>query len=132
MKLIFCVKIEEPLIPQGFIDIEKERKLQYLWYHSFVRLWCGQQDSICIFARGAKIMVLPPSSRRQATVHRTVAFRWVRVLYYLPTKKREAKPPSFSLVRMTGLDLHFCPWGKNYGVAAVQPAASDSPPDCRI
>ena len=25
------------------------------------------------------IKVLPPSSRRQATVHRTVAFRWVRI-----------------------------------------------------
>ena len=37
-----------------------------------------------------------------------------------------------NMVRMTGLDLHFCPWGKIYGVAAVQPAASDSPPDCRI
>ena len=33
----------------------------------------------------------------------------------------------------TGLDLHFRPgMGENEGVAAVVPAASDSPPDCRI
>ena len=33
----------------------------------------------------------------------------------------------------TGLDLHFRPgMGENEGVAAVEPAASDSPPDCRI
>jgi hypothetical protein len=36
-----------------------------------------------------------------------------------------------SMVRVTGLDLHFYPWGKNYGVAAVQPAASGTRP-CRI
>ena len=35
MKLIFCVKTAEPLIPQWFWGIEKERKLQYLWYHNF-------------------------------------------------------------------------------------------------
>ena len=35
MKLIFCVKTAEPLIPQGFWSIEKERKLQYQWYHNF-------------------------------------------------------------------------------------------------
>ena len=35
MKLIFCVKIAESIIPQGFLDIEKERKLQYQWYHNF-------------------------------------------------------------------------------------------------
>jgi hypothetical protein len=32
-------------------------------------------------------------------------------------------------VRMTGLDLHFCPEGKNNRVAAVQPAASNAPPE---
>jgi len=43
---------------------------------------CGAGDNRTRFAflSMAKIMVLPPSSRRQATVHRTVAFRWVRVL----------------------------------------------------
>ena len=35
MKLIFCVKTEETFIHQGFSDTEKERKLQYLWYHNF-------------------------------------------------------------------------------------------------
>ena len=27
--------MSEALIPQGFLDIEKERKLQYQWYHNF-------------------------------------------------------------------------------------------------
>ena len=35
MKRIFCVKTAETLIPQGFWNIEKERKLQYQWYHNF-------------------------------------------------------------------------------------------------
>ena len=35
MKLIFCAIMSEALIPQGFLDIEKERKLQYHWYHNF-------------------------------------------------------------------------------------------------
>ena len=35
MKLIFCVKTAEPLIPQGFLQKEKERKLQYQRYHNF-------------------------------------------------------------------------------------------------
>ena len=35
MKLIFCVKTAEILILQGFSEIEKERKLQYRWYHNF-------------------------------------------------------------------------------------------------
>ena len=35
MKLIFYAIISETLMPQGFLDIEKERKLQYLWYHNF-------------------------------------------------------------------------------------------------
>ena len=35
MKLIFSAKVSEILILQGFSDIEKERKLQYLWYHNF-------------------------------------------------------------------------------------------------
>ena len=35
MKLIFYAKMSEALIPQGFLDIEKERKLQYQWYHNF-------------------------------------------------------------------------------------------------
>ena len=35
MKLIFSAKVLETLITQDFLDIEKERKLQYLWYHNF-------------------------------------------------------------------------------------------------
>ena len=35
MKLIFCAIMSEALISQGFLDIEKERKLQYRWYHNF-------------------------------------------------------------------------------------------------
>ena len=35
MKLIFYAIMSQALIPQGFLDIEKERKLQYLWYHNF-------------------------------------------------------------------------------------------------
>ena len=34
-----------------------------------------------------------------------------------------------ALVRVTGLDLHFSAMQKNRGVAAVQPAARDCPPD---
>ena len=35
MKLIFSAKVAETLMTQGFRDIEKERKLQYQWYHNF-------------------------------------------------------------------------------------------------
>ena len=35
MKLIFYAIMSEILIPQGFLHIEKERKLQYQWYHNF-------------------------------------------------------------------------------------------------
>ena len=35
MKLIFYSVVSKKLILQGFLDIEKERKLQYLWYHNF-------------------------------------------------------------------------------------------------
>ena len=35
MKLIFSAKVLETLMPQGFSDKKKERKLQYLWYHNF-------------------------------------------------------------------------------------------------
>ena len=40
MKLFFYVKIAAPLIPQGFLGIEKERKLQYGWYHNFRSYVC--------------------------------------------------------------------------------------------
>ena len=35
IKLILYVIVSKALISQGFLDIEKERKLQYLWYHNF-------------------------------------------------------------------------------------------------
>ena len=35
MKLIFYNIVAQTLVPQGFSDIEKERKLQYRWYHNF-------------------------------------------------------------------------------------------------
>ena len=35
IKLIFYVIMSEILILQGFLSIEKERKLQYGWYHNF-------------------------------------------------------------------------------------------------
>ena len=35
MKRIFCTETVENLMPQGFGNIEKERKLQYQWYHNF-------------------------------------------------------------------------------------------------
>ena len=35
MKLIFCAKASKRFMPEWFTDIEKERKLQYQWYHNF-------------------------------------------------------------------------------------------------
>ena len=34
MKLIFYSVVSKKLILHGFLGIEKERKLQYLWYHN--------------------------------------------------------------------------------------------------
>ena len=46
----------------------------------------------------------PASSRRMATVHRTVAFTWVRVLPLFPHQKREPLRGLSFLVRATGLE----------------------------
>ena len=35
MKLIFSAIVSQILMPQGFLYIEKERKLQYQWYYNF-------------------------------------------------------------------------------------------------
>ena len=35
MKLILYAKVLESLLAQWFSNIEKERKLQYQWYHNF-------------------------------------------------------------------------------------------------
>jgi hypothetical protein len=62
------------------------------------------------------------------------AFRWVRILCLVSAKKENPirmDGVSF-MVETTGLDLHFCPAGKNKGVDPVQPGSSNSPPDCCI
>ena len=58
MKLIFCVKTEEPLMPQGFWSIEKERKLQYQWYHNF-RSYMEQVKGVEPSYRAWEARVLP-------------------------------------------------------------------------
>ena len=35
MKLFYYAELAEAHMPQGFSGIEKERKLQYHWYHNF-------------------------------------------------------------------------------------------------
>ena len=42
------------------------------------------------FPLGKKIMVWFPSSREPPAVHRTAAFKWVRVRHLYTNKKREA------------------------------------------
>ena len=55
MKLIFSAKVLETLMTQGFRDIEKERKLQYQWYHNF--------RSFMVEARGIEPLSENSSSR---------------------------------------------------------------------
>ena len=50
-----------------------------------------------------KIEVWFPSSREPATVHRTVAFKWVRV-HIVTKKKNHAKRRGFFLVDDIGLE----------------------------
>ena len=48
----------------------------------WVLFWSRIRESSCIFSPDReKIMELPPSSRGQGTVHRTVPFSWVRLPY---------------------------------------------------
>ena len=47
------------------------------------------------FSSAKKIAVLFPSSREQATVHRTVAFRWVLVRRSFQIRTGRQKPPFF-------------------------------------
>ena len=60
--------------------------------------------------QGKKIRVWFPSSRKPATPHRGVAFRWVRVRYDIknvpPRKGWDIQIPRSPV---TGLDLHFLP-----------------------
>ena len=56
---------------------------------------------------GKKIMVLPPSSWRQATLHRSVAFRWVLALLFAKREKKKAIPIGMTfpfLVAEAGLE----------------------------
>lgn len=46
-------------------------------------------DSLHFLPEGKKIKVLPPSSRRQAAVHRTAAFRW----FESPMTHAKRQPP---------------------------------------
>ena len=58
---------------------------------------------ICILVREwTRINELPPSSRRQADVHRTSAFRWVQVPQN--KKKRTSENVRFFLVGEAGLE----------------------------
>ena len=50
MKLIFCVKVSETLIPQGFLDIEKNESCNTFGIITFVLIWCGWKDLILVAA----------------------------------------------------------------------------------
>ena len=52
----------------------------------------GRYRTRFAFSPLAKTIVLPPSSWRQATVHRTVASKWVRVLSLNAIPKRKTTP----------------------------------------
>ena len=79
MKLIFYAIMSKTIIPQSFLDIEKERKLQYLWYHNFRSYVVEARGVVSLWCRSVK-----PS---RATVHRTVALKWVRLPIFVLTKK---------------------------------------------
>ena len=68
-------------------------------------MFAQQPDSI---ASAAPRMELPPSSRRQATPHRGVAFRWVR----LPLFQNKKHPIGvlFILEQDTGVEPAFTAW----------------------
>ena len=62
MKLIFCVKIAEPRIPQWFFGIEKERKLQYHGIITIVLIWSEWRDSNSRHPRLRRLLRCPKSS----------------------------------------------------------------------
>ena len=66
----------------------------------------------------------PPSSRRLASVHGTLAFRWVRVPHST-NKKHRQEGGAHEWEQDYGTRLH-------YGAAAIQPAAGKCPPDTCI
>ena len=73
MKLIFYNIVVQTLTPQGFSDIEKERKLQYQWYHNFrsyvVRVARLELAASC-------------SQSRRATNCATPGYGWYYTGYY--------------------------------------------------
>ena len=106
MKQIFCAIMSEALIPQGFLDIEKERKMQYHWYHNF--------RSYVVEPRGMDLIkVSIPSSRNRATVHRTVASNLfdspLRILYQI------IKPPRRVVLFFGGAEGNRTPVRKQLG-----------------
>ena len=56
MKLFFSAKVSETLMTQGFRDIEKERKLQYQWYHNFRSYMKIPDNFDTKISRGAKFL----------------------------------------------------------------------------
>ena len=58
-----------------------ETAIEKVIVHATPVWWSRGKSISIIIPDGMIIVVLPPSSRRQATVHRTVAFRLVRFLY---------------------------------------------------
>ena len=122
-----------------------------LWCNLLYRRMYRPDLSAFFFPVGRKIIVLPPSSRRQATVHWTVAFRssnlfgrqkkthtgWcVSFLNLMVTFDAPSNDPWQSPVSTEVPARFVCiflPGGKkNYCVAAVEPSASNSPLDCCI
>ena len=76
---------------------------------------------------GKKIEVLPPSSRRQATVHRTAAFN-LSSLAYERNKQKRHKAISAYLVRVfitylmksTGTNTHIQPYRRDIFVSIIK------------
>ena len=70
--------------------------------------------------------VLPPSSRRQATVHRTVAFEFSSPFYL--EYKNGVSPKGYTRNKMFPFHPH--PYGARLKWKRTLPRAKNSPPDC--
>ena len=75
MKLIFYAIVLETLMPQGFLDREKERKLQYHWYHNFRS-----------YLVGVKRLELPASSASPPLAVPKIVFRSFRRWRFWPLR----------------------------------------------